>query len=621
MASPTRVIIIGAGWSGLAVAKTYLQVANTLNRPIHLTILEEGETEGGVWSAERIYPGLVAEVHNGFYEFSDLSMVDEDHPALELIRGSRVHQYLGTYSKTFHIQPRIRFGVKVVNTRRLHQGGWRITTKTGEELECDKLVVATGLFTKPKVPDVPQSTYTGCSIHAKFLGRYHEKLIADRNVKNVVVVGGCKSAVDTCSLFLSAGKTVSWIVRPSTHGVSLCHIDPNQRPNLIAAENVRLFSRFSPSIFSTSDIGYRFLHSGNNALGDKTRKAFWKKLTKMTQNPIHYDQSVNGRKLQPAVSDGFHELPYASIVYKDALFMKCLHQDDPERLQVYRATPIRLQEREMIVQEEGKELAVKADAAIWCTGWQPSADFFSTNDALRLGMPVSVDDEKAPEVFSEEWQRQHTKDQEVLSLFPQLRDNPFPPREPRWSQPRMYHQILSPELIAQEDRSIAFVGFVSTIQTAMSCELQALWAVAWMEDLLAKDAIPDLPSMQESVSTVNAWSRNRYGLRDTKHPELIFESQSFFDVLCKDLGVEKWRKWRKWKGAKWWQKPKRFAQEWLTPYRASDYKGLVDEFLENRGLSIEPTQMVEAKTKAVHVSVEEVYCKSDGSSSGSSVCL
>ncbi|KAK5033157.1 hypothetical protein LTR13_007122 [Exophiala sideris] len=617
MGFPIRVVVIGAGWSGLAVAKTYLQVANTLKRPINLTILEEGDSEGGVWSAERIYPGLVAEVHNGFYEFSDLSMVDKDHPALELIKGSRVGQYLGTYSKFFDIQPRIRFGVKVVHTRRLHQGGWKITTKTGEEFECDKLVVATGLFTKPKIPDVPQSTYTGCSIHAKFLGRDHEKLIADPNVKNVVVVGGCKSAVDTCTLFLAAGKSVSWIVRPSSHGVSLCHIDPDQRPNLIAAENVRLFSRFSPSIFSTSDIGYRFLHSGTNRVGKKAIKTFWKQLTKLTQTSIQYDKSANGRKLQPEVSDGFHELPYASIVYKGAPFMQWLHEDDPEHFAVYRATPIRLQQRELIVQEDGRELAIKADAVIWSTGWQPSADFFTTDDAVHLGMPVSVDDEKAPKPSTTEAQRQYAKDQEVLSMFPQLQHNPFPAREPRWSQPRMYRQILSPELIAQEDRSIAFVGFVSTIQTSMCTELLALWAVAWMENLMSTDAIPNLSSMQESVSTVNAWSRNRYGLRDTKHPELIFESQSFFDVLCNDLGIEKWRKL---KGARWWQKPHRFAKEWLEPYRASDYKGLVDEFLENRSPSVKTIHLLDEKPKAVHVSVEEVYCGSSGSLSQSSVC-
>jgi hypothetical protein len=182
----------------------------------------------------------------------------------------------------------------------------------------------------------------------------------------------------------------------------------------------------------------------------------------------------------------------------------------------------------------------------------------------------------------------------------------------------MYRQILSPELIAQQDRSIAFAGFVSTIQTSMCAELMALWAVAWMEDLLSKNAIPDLPSMRESVSTVNAWSRNRYGLRETRHAELIFESQSFFDVLCRDLGIEKWRKR---KGAKWWQKPHRFAKEWLVPYRAKDYKGLVDEFLENRGLIATPVHLPEVGPKAVYSSVDEVYCKSAGLSSVSSVYL
>lgn len=75
MAKSVKVIVIGAGWSGLVAAKTYLQISKSLNRPIDLTVLDDSTNPGGVWSSQRLYPGLVANSPNGLYEYSDLSMV------------------------------------------------------------------------------------------------------------------------------------------------------------------------------------------------------------------------------------------------------------------------------------------------------------------------------------------------------------------------------------------------------------------------------------------------------------------------------------------------------------------------------------------------------------------
>jgi hypothetical protein len=83
MLAPIRIIVIGAGWAGLVAAKTYLQVAKSLNRRVELIVLDEGRSPGGVWSEERIYPGLVAETPNGFFEYSDFSMVDVSPRFLE----------------------------------------------------------------------------------------------------------------------------------------------------------------------------------------------------------------------------------------------------------------------------------------------------------------------------------------------------------------------------------------------------------------------------------------------------------------------------------------------------------------------------------------------------------
>ncbi len=76
--------------------------------------------------------------------------------------------------------------------------------------------------------------------------------------------------------------------------------------------------------------------------------------------------------------------------------------------------------------------------------------------------------------------------------------------------------------------------------------------------------------MQESVSTVNAWSRNRYGLRETRQHELIFESTKFLRRLVPgswDREVEEPQRRQMVAEA-----AAPLPKEWLVPYRAKDYK-------------------------------------------------
>jgi dimethylaniline monooxygenase (N-oxide forming) len=68
--APTSVIIIGAGWTGLAAAKAYLQ----LHPFISLTILDSDTTVGGVWSTSQIYPGLIADSPAAVFDYSDFPM-------------------------------------------------------------------------------------------------------------------------------------------------------------------------------------------------------------------------------------------------------------------------------------------------------------------------------------------------------------------------------------------------------------------------------------------------------------------------------------------------------------------------------------------------------------------
>ena len=64
------VVVIGAGWYGLAAAKTYLEI----NSSVDLTVVDSDSSLGGTWSASRAYPGLVADTPVGDFDYSDLPM-------------------------------------------------------------------------------------------------------------------------------------------------------------------------------------------------------------------------------------------------------------------------------------------------------------------------------------------------------------------------------------------------------------------------------------------------------------------------------------------------------------------------------------------------------------------
>lgn len=90
------VLIIGAGFNGIVAAKTYLQINPTAD----ILIIDGSSALGGVWSAERIYPGLVYEMPCPMLNFSDFDMYKE--MGIELwgdVTGYQVNEFLVNFLK------------------------------------------------------------------------------------------------------------------------------------------------------------------------------------------------------------------------------------------------------------------------------------------------------------------------------------------------------------------------------------------------------------------------------------------------------------------------------------------------------------------------------------------
>lgn len=140
------VAVIGSGASGLVAARAMRDAGH------RVVVLESRPDLGGVWSASRAYPGLGTQNSKGAYSFSDLPM-PADWP--EQPTGEQMREYLDRYADLHGLRPLIRFDHRVLEVRR-RDAGWSVLVQGPEgreKLSADAVVVASGVFNDPIVPD------------------------------------------------------------------------------------------------------------------------------------------------------------------------------------------------------------------------------------------------------------------------------------------------------------------------------------------------------------------------------------------------------------------------------------------------------------------------------------
>lgn len=196
------VAIVGAGQAGLVSAK-YALAAGLLP-----CIFEQASQVGGLWAGQdtAIWDGLYSNIPRFHMSFSD----HQWPPSTGLFASKKeVFSYLASYSYKHALRDYIRFETKVVDARQRDQK-WLITykdLKTGEieEKVFDSLMIATGMFAKPKVPTLPnRETYRGLILHSSEY-RMNDPRLKD---KRVLIVGGSLSAVDLAAHLVGYAKSV-----------------------------------------------------------------------------------------------------------------------------------------------------------------------------------------------------------------------------------------------------------------------------------------------------------------------------------------------------------------------------------------------------------------------------
>ncbi|KAI0416245.1 FAD/NAD(P)-binding domain-containing protein [Xylaria grammica] len=470
------VVMISVGLHGLAIARALVDAS--LNDLKRLVVLDEGRSIGGTWSAERLYPGLNTNNVVGSYELSDFPMEPERY-------GLEPAQHLP--GLLFPPQTRVETaflqsdGTWVLGCKCLCRDGPRIRTLT-----CNKLVIATHLTSKARMPTFPGSSdFLGPLFHAKDLyGRLQDL----RSCREVVVIGGNKPTWDLYySVATTGGARAHMIIRRlggSPRWLTLARL-----------ASTRLCSWFDPSPFGSGFSSVRrLLH--------ETILGAWLVSTRYSDPQLRMLRSWTstfwmGNSLSiPNYGTDWFELVRGG------------------RIVVHHAAVISLEQK---VAELSGGSKLKADAVVCCTGWKctPAILFKPEGLSEGIGLPREVP-------------------------FPTPRDGIHEPQYENIKTPFQLYRFLvppSPRLI--ELRNVAFIGMHRSVSAVMVAQAQALWIMAFFGGRLPMDLEPEIVYRETIWHTRYERMRRprESGGSGGSFPDLVFDSITYTDLLLEDLGL------------------------------------------------------------------------------------
>jgi hypothetical protein len=195
--APPKTCVIGAGSSGLAVAKALVDAG------VPFDCFEESDRVGGLWvfanrnGKSAAYRSLTINTSRDRMQYADFPMPRDypDYPGHE-----RMAAYFEAYAERFGLHRRVRFETKVERVEPDGSGGFWVSLADGRRERYGALVVANGHHWDPAWPDPPiPGRFLGETLHSHAYVDPSEP--CDLRGKRVVVVGFGNSAVDiACEL-------------------------------------------------------------------------------------------------------------------------------------------------------------------------------------------------------------------------------------------------------------------------------------------------------------------------------------------------------------------------------------------------------------------------------------
>ncbi len=153
------IVILGAGFGGLA-AGMQLKRAGIDS----FKIIEKAARLGGTWR-DNTYPGCGCDVPSHLYCYSF-----EPNPnwSRKFPKQPEILRYLESCAEKHGINEHIQYNTEIAKGAfDAKSGRWTLTTASGESLEADIVISATGQLNRPSTPSFPgQDEFTGAQFHS-----------------------------------------------------------------------------------------------------------------------------------------------------------------------------------------------------------------------------------------------------------------------------------------------------------------------------------------------------------------------------------------------------------------------------------------------------------------------
>ena len=177
-----RVVVVGAGFSGIGLAIRLLQRGTR-----DFVVLERGDDVGGTWR-DNSYPGAACDVPSNLYSFS---FAPNPHWSRSFSPQAEIQSYLRACADRFGVLPHVRLRHEVTGTRwDDDRRCWWVDTSRGRFC-ADVLVSARGPLSEPRLPDVPGlAQFCGAMFHSARWDHTH-----DLHGERVAVIGTGASAI------------------------------------------------------------------------------------------------------------------------------------------------------------------------------------------------------------------------------------------------------------------------------------------------------------------------------------------------------------------------------------------------------------------------------------------
>lgn len=194
---PERVCVVGAGPSGLVVARQLREAGIAYDH------FEKHSDVGGIWDPENEGSPIYRSAHfisskytSGFFGHP----MPEDYPDYPSWR--QIRDYIRTFAQDQNLYQAITFNSPVEKAELLEDGTWNVTVG-GRTQHYRALIAAPGVTWLAHQPPVSGSeTFTGQIIHS---GEYYDTSLFDN--RDVLIVGAGNSGVDiACDAARSASR-------------------------------------------------------------------------------------------------------------------------------------------------------------------------------------------------------------------------------------------------------------------------------------------------------------------------------------------------------------------------------------------------------------------------------